>query len=245
MRKIRIYILEDEIITQELLRECLETFGYEVCGAHHKAEQALEEIQDLRPDMAVLDINVKGKYSGVWLGNQLNIPFIYLTAYNDTKTIHSALETKPASYLIKPFEDMQVFAAVELAMKDVQKPSQSLEAPKKSVDPYYNLEGELVVKDGHSHHKIKLYEIYYIKSDGKYIDLHLKDKRLTLRTSLVNFLNDYPSDNFVRVHKSYIVNRHEIESFTKTYIQILNCEIPISRSYKNDFLVRVQNSKER
>lgn len=243
MKKIRIYILEDEIITQELLRECLESFDYEVCGAHHKAENALEEIKELQPDIAILDINVKGKYSGVWLGDQLNIPFVYLTAYNDPKTIHSALETKPASYLIKPFEDMQVFAAVELALKDLKQVKRSTE-PKQSSDPFYNSGNEVVLKDGSTHHKIKLHEIFYVKSDGNYIELHMKDKRITLRYSLVNFLNDFPSDIFVRVHKSYIVNYQEMDSFTKAYIEILNCQIPISRSYKKEFLSLVDNQSD-
>lgn len=243
MQAIRIYILEDEIITQELLRECLEGFGYEVCGTHHKAEEALKEIERLQPDMAILDINVKGKYTGVWLGNQLKIPFIYLTAYNDSKTIHAALETQPSSYLIKPFEDMQVFAAIELALKDVRNPHREA-ALSKNVEAFYNLGGELIVKDGHSHYKLRLHDIFYIKSDGKYIDLHLENKRITLRSSLVNFLKEYPSDLFVRVHKSYLVNINEVDSFTRSNIQLSDCQIPISRSYKDEFLSKMKgNSK--
>jgi len=92
MNSIKIYILEDEIITQELLKDTLEQLHYSICGMATNAETALEEIALLEPDIAILDIRVEGTQTGLWLGSQLNIPIIYLTAFNDAETIKNAIE---------------------------------------------------------------------------------------------------------------------------------------------------------
>jgi len=119
MNKKKIYILEDEIITQRVLKQTLEDLNYDVCGAATNAETALQDIALLKPDIAILDIRVKGKRTGVWLGNQLEIPFIYLTAFSDLETIKEAINTKPISYLRKPFNNKDLYIAVELALSKI------------------------------------------------------------------------------------------------------------------------------
>ena len=108
-KAIRIYLVEDEIITREALKECLLTLGYNVCGGQSVATKALEEIKALKPDMVFLDISLKGEKNGIWIGAQLDMPFIYLTAFNDEKTIEAAAKTKPSAYLIKPFQSQNKY----------------------------------------------------------------------------------------------------------------------------------------
>ncbi|QVY64269.1 response regulator [Polaribacter sp. Q13] len=119
MKPIKIYILEDEIIIQQLLKETLETLAYNVCGTQTNAEIALHEIEVLQPDIVFLDIKVEGSKTGIWLGNQLEMPIIYLSAFSNVKTFIETIEIKPVSFLGKPFNIKELFIALQLALNVV------------------------------------------------------------------------------------------------------------------------------
>ncbi|MEM7037990.1 MAG: LytTR family transcriptional regulator DNA-binding domain-containing protein [Bacteroidota bacterium] len=248
MRPTKVYILEDELVTQQLLKGTLEDFGYEVCGMAMDAATALKEIQAYKPDIAMLDIRVKGPHDGIWLSEQLTIPFIFLTAFADRDTLQRALKTRPSAYLVKPFEDSQVFAAIELALYQ----SSTVFAPVSDdaatfVEPASDAQEEkptkeLFIKDGHRHFKVSTSDILFLKSDGKYLEIHTASKRLIKRTSLVNFLNEHHPSPFVRVHKSYAVNQEQIQAFSATSIQLAQHTIPLSRGYKKAFLEQIEGT---
>ena len=105
MKPVRIYILEDEMITQEVIKQTLESMNCIVCGMQSNPEKALDEIQSLKPDIVFLDIRVDGDKTGIWLGNQLKMPIVYLTAFSDQKNIRDAVQTNPVSYVQKPFKE--------------------------------------------------------------------------------------------------------------------------------------------
>jgi DNA-binding LytR/AlgR family response regulator len=242
-KAISIYIVEDEIITREALKECLLSFGYEVCGAQSVAIKALEEISQLKPDLVFLDINLKGEHSGIWIGQQLNIPFIYLTAFNDGKTIEAAAGTKPSAYLIKPFQNQQVFAAVSVAISLFEKSERNQPEQDTELNTHYNLKGELVIKDGYTHYKIQLQSILFIKTVDKYIYVHTKERRYVLRSSLSQFLEEYKLNLFIRIHKSFAVNKQHIVSFTSDQVNVAQDVLPLSRAYKKDFLLNMSLGK--
>ncbi|MDX6747531.1 DNA-binding response regulator [Polaribacter sp. PL03] len=215
---IKIYILEDEIITQELLKETLAALDYKICGKARNAEVALKEIEKLQPDIAILDIRVEGQKTGVWLGNQLEIPFIYLTAFNDAETIKEAINTKPTSYLVKPFNKNELFIAVELAISNIKNKAQ------------------IVLKDRDKNIKIFEEDILFAKKEDHYLNLHLKDSKKLIRASIKDFLGLVSSNSFIQVHRSYVVNKKYITAFNSKEITIHKINIPISKTYlKNVF----------
>ncbi|QOD60281.1 response regulator transcription factor [Polaribacter haliotis] len=218
---IKIYILEDEIITQELLKETLESFQYKVCGTATDAVTALKEIELLKPDIAILDIRVEGDKTGIWLGNQIEIPFIYLTAFNDINTIKKAIVTQPVSYLVKPFNDKDLFIAVELAISKIENTK------------------HIVVKDRGQSVKVFVEDILYAKKEDKYISIHLKDSKRLIRSSINEFLETVDCDSFLQVHRSYVVNKKHIAGFDSKEIHINNQLIPISRSLLKEVLEEI------
>lgn len=251
MRPTKVYILEDELVTQLLLKGYLEDFGYEVCGMADNAQTARTEIPTVQPDIAILDIHVKGEHDGIWLSEQLAIPFIFLTAYIDQGTLHRALKNRPSAYLVKPFENNQVYAAIELALLQS---STVFNPPSEEGGTFVESESELsaasepiptkpykqlYIKDGHLHYKVNNSEIEFLKADGKYIEIHTTSKRLIMRTSLVNFLKQHEPWPFIRVHKSYAINRDKVIAFSSSAIRLPKREIPLSRSYKKTFLTQV------
>lgn len=213
MNSIKVFILEDEIITQELLKETLLKLGYKICGTATNATTALKKIESSKPDIAILDIRVEGDKSGVWLGNQLDIPFIYLTAFNDVNTIKSAIKTKPAGYMVKPFNTKDLFIAVELAITKI------------------NVAEEIIVKDKDKNIKIIIEDILFAKKEGHYLTLQLKDAKKIIRSSINDFLKQINSNSFIQVHRSYVINKNHVLSFNTSEITINKNIIPLSKTY--------------
>lgn len=211
-KPLRVYILEDEIITQEVLKQTLESLGCNVCGMQSNAELALEEINELTPDLVFLDIRVDGDKTGIWLGNQLDIPIIYLTAFSDQKNIKNAVKTQPVSYLQKPFNEKDLMIALELAKS-------KLEGTK-----------EILIKDKNLMVKVKVNNILYAKKEDHYIILHLRDDKKMIRATVQEFL-EMMTEDFIQVHRSYVINKNFVSGFSNKIIKIQENEIPISNSY--------------
>ncbi|MBP9839025.1 MAG: response regulator [Proteobacteria bacterium] len=116
----KIIIVEDDSIVAMDLQELVVSFGYDVVGVFPTAEQVLESYKDLAPDLLLVDITLAGKMDGITLvkelGKETNIPIIYLTAHYDENTIAKATETKPYSYVLKPYKEVELKVALQIAL---------------------------------------------------------------------------------------------------------------------------------
>lgn len=116
---VRILIAEDESLIREDLRARLERFGYEVAGSAATGENALRIAGDTSPDLALMDIVLKGGMDGVetagHLRKRFGIPVIFLTAWADADVLSRAKTAMPYGYLVKPVEDRELKAALEIA----------------------------------------------------------------------------------------------------------------------------------
>ncbi|MBO3458561.1 ATP-binding protein [Aetokthonos hydrillicola Thurmond2011] len=122
--KEKILVVEDEGIIACDIKYCLEKSGYTVPAIAAYGEQAIEKASELHPDLVLMDIMLKGNMSGIEAADQIisnfNIPVIYLTAYSDEKTLKRAKITQPFGYILKPFEEMQLITAIEIALSKYQ-----------------------------------------------------------------------------------------------------------------------------
>jgi len=120
MAQARILVVEDENIISLEIQERLKTMGHAICGAATTAEEAVVKATDMQPDLVLMDIMLKGSQDGIEAAGQIRdsipIPIIYLTAYADDRTLARARTTEPYGYLIKPFEDRELHAAIEMAL---------------------------------------------------------------------------------------------------------------------------------
>lgn len=118
--KERIYIVEDSYLVAHHLKMALEQEGYIVVGIADSGEKALDEIQSLMPDMALLDITLQGEIDGIQLAthlrNKTDIPFIYITALSDRSTVKQAKITEPYGYLTKPINENEIITTIEMAL---------------------------------------------------------------------------------------------------------------------------------
>jgi two-component system, cell cycle sensor histidine kinase and response regulator CckA len=120
VKKASIMVVEDEGIVGLQIKQSLEARGYDVPVVAHSAEEALRKVTQTEPDLIVLDIRLKGEMSGIEVARRvratLKIPVIYLTAHSDAETIRQARETEPSGYLVKPFDDRALDAAIQICL---------------------------------------------------------------------------------------------------------------------------------
>lgn len=120
MDKARILIVEDSFIVAYHLQTTLESEGYTVLNRCDSAEEALQFVQNNRPDLVLMDIMLSGQVDGIEaasvLKSRYNIPVVYITALSDKNTISRAKVTEPYGFLTKPFEDREIFTVIEMAL---------------------------------------------------------------------------------------------------------------------------------
>ena len=120
MAAAKILIVEDESIIALDIQNSLTNSGYDVVAIADCATEALDYATQLRPDLVLMDIRIRGDRDGVQtaatIRNELNLPVIYLTAHADENTLQRAKITAPFGYILKPFEDRELITTVEIAL---------------------------------------------------------------------------------------------------------------------------------
>ena len=124
----KILVVEDERITAEDIKSGLEFAGYTVPAIVSSGEDAIEKAGELKPDLVLMDIKLKGEMDGIEAAGQIrvryDIPVIYLTAYSDETTVQRAKVTEPSGYILKertglikkPFEESELHTAIEITL---------------------------------------------------------------------------------------------------------------------------------
>ena len=120
MAKEQILIVEDEFIVARDIQNCLKNMGYAVADVTSTGEQAIQKAAIARPDLVLMDINLAGDMDGIAATQEIrrrfNIPVVYLTSYADEDTLARAKTTEPYGYIVKPFDDAELRAVVEMAI---------------------------------------------------------------------------------------------------------------------------------
>ncbi len=115
----RVLITEDEHIVAEDIKAALLRYGHEVVGIACDGVETINLIEEKCPDVVLLDIMLPGDMNGIecahYINDRFGIPVVFLTAYSDEKTMRQAFETSPFGFLIKPFQDKQLYATIEMA----------------------------------------------------------------------------------------------------------------------------------
>jgi signal transduction histidine kinase len=120
MPHVKLLIVEDEEIVAFDLEDILKSLGYKVSAIVASGEEAIAVCTTIKPDLVLMDIMLKGDMDGTQaaevIKKHFNIPVIYLTAYGDTRTLDRAKTTEPFGYLVKPFEERELYTAIEIAL---------------------------------------------------------------------------------------------------------------------------------
>lgn len=120
MTQIRVLVVEDEPLIAEDIRETLDNMDFGVSGVAYDSRSALEELSRNTPDLVLLDVNLGSEMDGVDIAQVINreykIPFVFLTSYADKSTVDRAKHTRPMGYVVKPFDEKDLFTTLEIAL---------------------------------------------------------------------------------------------------------------------------------
>ncbi|MEO0472736.1 MAG: response regulator transcription factor [Bacteroidota bacterium] len=120
MNQIRILIVEDDIFIAQDIQDCLERMDYVIAGVAYQREDAIHFLREKTPDLALLDVNLGNNQDGILIGKQIHeefdVPFIYLTSYANKAVLDAAKETHPMGYIVKPFNEKDLYSSIEIAL---------------------------------------------------------------------------------------------------------------------------------
>lgn len=247
---IRILIVEDNVIIADDMQSMLEEIGYEIVDNVIVYEQAEEVLKTKQVDLVLIDIILASSKTGIDLGKHIrekyNIPFIFVTSNSDRATVENAKTVKPNGYLVKPFEQQDLYTSIEIALSNfnyLEKAEGSDFTPDTSDRLMSNsiLKDSIFVKKQHLYYRIQFEDIQFIKADNVYLEVNTKDKKFLVRSPLKDYLEKLPQNKFYRAHKSYIVNVDHIDAINSKDIMVNNTLIPISKEFK-DFIISAMNS---
>lgn len=169
----------------------------------------------------------------------MNMPFIYLSSYSDQKTVNEAKATQPDAYLVKPFNEKELYTSIEIAVNNYsnRNTASAIQEEKETA----LIKDSIFIKKDYYYTKVKLSDVLFVRSDGNYLEIIINDsKKHLIRSTFNDFMACLPSDKFQRTHKSYVVNIDYITGFSSNVVYVQEHEIPISKSRKDD-LIRQMN----
>ena len=230
----RILIVEDEALIADHLAVHLEDFGLTVAGIADDAETAIKCLQDGNVDLVLLDINLSGSLDGVDIAGKINsqyqLPFIYITSNSDQKTMDRVKHTHPAGFIIKPFNAQSLKTNIEIALFQGK---QQADVEKDDADGFF-------LKEKHALIKLMYEDISHAEACDNYSILYTSAGRHILSSTLKVVEGKLAAHNFIRVHRSYVVNVKMIDRIEPRRLFIGEQEIPVSESYRPALLERIK-----
>lgn len=239
--KVRVLVVEDEVIIADHLADTLVDLGYEVGEPCLSYTEAIRCIENGVPDLALLDIHLRGTKTGIDLARQINeefhFPFIFITSNSDKETLELAKQVAPSAFLVKPYTAEDLFTSIEVALFNfAEKQKMALNQENLII------RDAIFIKKKQTFIRVDLSEIMFIESSHIYLELVLKDgERYTIRSSFAQIISKL-HHRFVRTHRSYIVNLDHVQAITPTSLTLGPLEVPISKSYRERIFQAIQTS---
>ena len=238
----RVLIVDDEHLARALLREYLAGHpDIEVVGECANGFEAVKAIGELEPELVFLDIQMP-KLTGIdFLKSLPNPPrVIFTTAYRDYAL--DSYELNAVDYLLKPIPYDRFLKAVTKAQERLQRSHKAPEAPAAAPAPQAPEQDFMFVKADYKTVRVDFADILWIEGLKDYIIIQTKDHKIITLLSMNKAMEKLPESKFMRVHRSFIVALHKIDSIEKSRIRIGNKEIPIGEVYKDHFLHWVEEN---
>ena len=235
-KAINCLIVDDEPIARDILESHLKKIdAIEVVASCKNAIDAFNILNTNKIDVIFLDINMP-EISGLSFARSINknIKIIFTTAYREYAI--DGFDLKAVDYLLKPISFERLLQAINKYLNENIPVNTG-----RTEELFFEKSNFIFVRSDRKMIKIDFSEISYIESLGDYLKIHLPEKVVTTRETITNIEVKLPKNDFIRIHRSFIVSLNKIDSFTNEFVEINKKAIPISRSYKKDVLRRLEN----
>jgi len=238
--KFKCLVIDDEPLAQDILvkyiGDCPSLELSKVCS---DALEAGEFIRNHPVDLIFLDINMP-RLSGTRFVKTLNHPvlIVFTTAYPEFAA--EGFEANAVDYLVKPFSFDRFLKAVNKAAEwaEFRKQKETPQEKESNQNPEF-----ILLRADKKIFKINFNDILYFESIGDYIKVHCIDKKIIIHETIKNLITQLPVNQFIRVHKSYIVSVGKIRLIEGNQVDVEGQKIPIGLVFKDELLKRLNPGK--
>jgi len=249
--KYRALIVEDEAPARaNLARIVAQDERFEVVGQASDGVDGLQQIEALRPDLVLLDIQMPGCGGFemlVALGDDRNFAVIFATAHDEYAL--RAFDAHAIDYVLKPYDSARIAQALDKAYRQILSSSvdhRAIAALASSAAIGERPHGRLVVRTSDGWLSLELDTIVRLSAQGKYVEVTAGAARHVVRSSLGKLAQRLPPDRFIRIHRGEIVRLSAISKFESGFHGdgIVSLEddsaVPVSRTHRRALLERLQ-----
>lgn len=231
----RCLVIDDEQLARKLVSSYIEkTDGLELAGECKSAIDAIKLLQQSEIDLLFLDIQMPGLTGLEFLKSIKNIPLtIITTAYSEYAV--EGFELDAVDYLLKPFNYDRFLKAIKKAESraNINTINSTVTSP-----PALAENQHINIKADHRIYKVKYEDLLYIEGLKEYVTFHTLNEKIVALDSLKSLELKLPGQ-FLRIHKSYIINLDKVNSVYGNLAEIGKLQIPIGKSYKEIAMKRI------
>ena len=237
--KPRILIVEDEVLLAAELEMILSSH-YEIVGPAGSYAEANKLLATDQPDLALLDIQLKVQEDGIALAREINakhhIPFIFLTSH--AEQLNQAKQVRPYAFLLKPYDERELYCAIELALSNYEQ-NKVVNTPEHidfatEDNRVIAMRDSLFLKKDTAFQRVKLGDISHLEADNNYTTIYTLKGRFVYSTVLKNIEAKLPRSQFIRVHRSHVVNLNAIVGYEGNRLFLQDKKIPVSKQYREE-----------
>jgi two-component system LytT family response regulator len=224
MKQIRTIIVDDEPAARlRIARLLAQDPGIEVVSECRNDQEALNCIAKCKPDLLFLDVQMPG-ISGFQVMEQVHhtqgtapVPFVVFVTAHDQHAL-KAFDVNAVDYLLKPYDDDRFFASLEKAKRFIDMRSNDrltgklMDLVREHLHANSSYTETFVIKDKGREHKVKVEDILYLRAEGNYLCLQLRERSFLYRMTMNSVENELDPASFLRIHRSYIVNTAHVRS---------------------------------
>ena len=237
MEKINVLIIEDTEEESEKLLDVLQK-DYAIVGVANTYVEALDLFYKHPVDVVIIDVFLHGNPDGITFAETINAvpnslkPFVFLTSSNDRQIFERAKLTKPFSFLMKPFNELEVLYAIEMAVEKFYDQSNVFSSSEKDTVVSNDF---LFIKKKEALKKVKLEDIIFIEVEERYCKIVTEQEKFLILISLTKLMEQLDATRFFQTHRNFVVQADKIlEIIPSQNLVVLkgNHHVALSDKYK-------------
>lgn len=226
-------IIEDDYAFSLELKIMAESIGLHVAEVVNNFSGISSALKDNQVDVILSDVKLdSGNYSFDYFKGKQNLPpIIFFSSYKDQEQYNNCKDINPYMYIVKPFDKITLRSAVDGALRSKKKAmSKGGDLHREESTIFVRSKGKLI--------SIDLASLIFIESEGNYCTFNFKNRKVAIRSSIKNVLNEINNDQFIQVQRAFVVNLKQIKEIkvAKSEIILENDIIPLGRKYKKDVI---------
>lgn len=232
--KIRVLIVEDNSLIAEEISITLKKHSLEVVDICRSGEDAINTFKVKDIDLVLMDVILNGKMDGIETASKIlqhrTLPIIYLTDHTDKKFLDRAMDTYPASYLSKPYDEATLVRTIEIAFNNHVALARKQSSTSSKEDTF-------LLTASQQFERVYYKDVLFLKAARSYCDVVTDSYTYTICNSMNHVQEkNFAAPEFIRVHRSYVVNSKRITKVVGNVIFLNDKELGIGREYREDLM---------